>query len=277
MPELPEMQALAERLDEYLAGADLARTTPLQFSALKSYDPPADFFLGRTLSRITRRGKYLVFDFEGPRILVHLSQGGRIDVEDPPKATRPKGAIVRFAFTGRPSILIKEFGTQRKAGWWTLAEGESGPLEKLGPEPFDPAFDSLLLEGSDSRRLHSMFRDQKTVAGIGRGYADDILHRARLSPYASLSKLKPEERQRLLETVHGVLDDALAEERKRTGGLPTKMKDRFVVHGRWGNPCPVCGAKLQRISYEDYEITYCPQCQTNGRVLADRRMSRLLR
>jgi formamidopyrimidine-DNA glycosylase len=277
MPELPEMQALAERLHEAVAGAPLTSISPLQFSAMKTFDPPAEAFVGRTLQSIGRVGKYLVMDFGGPRILVHLSQGGRVDVELPPKATKPKGAVVRFIFEGRPAILIKEYGTQRKAGWWTLAEGDDGPLERLGPDPFSDEFESLILESDDGRRVHTILRDQRTLAGIGRGYSDDILHNARISPYDSLKKLDAEKRRELITATHEVLTEALAEERKRTGGLPTKIDNRFQIHGRHGYPCPRCGADLRRVSYEGYEVSYCPECQTKGKVLADRRMSRLIK
>ena len=277
MPELPEMQALSERLDELLSGAPLRNASPLQFSALKSFDPPVAAFLGSPLEGVGRRGKFLVLDFGGPRILVHLSEGGRVDVEDPPKTTRPKGAVVRFGFEARPSLLIKEYGSHRKAGWWTLAAGDDGPLGRLGPEPSSPEFEALLLGGSDRRRLSTLLRDQRTVAGIGRGYTDEILHRARLSPYSTLAKLNETERKSFLEAVQLVLDEALDGERRRTGGLPAQLKDRFVVHGRFGKPCPRCGEALRRVSFEGYELVYCARCQTGGRVLADRVTSQFVR
>src|SRR5918996_4404298 len=185
------MQALAERLDALLAGAPLAGIDPIQFSALKTYDPAPESLLDRPLEGVGRRGKYLDFRFGGPRLLIHLSQGGRVVVEDPPKANRPKGAVVRLRFEGRSAILVKEFGTERRAGWWVLPPGEEGPLERLGPEPGHEAFTDLVQRGEDPRRVHTILRDQRTVAGIGRGYADDILHRARLSPYATLTSLDP--------------------------------------------------------------------------------------
>jgi formamidopyrimidine-DNA glycosylase len=277
MPELPEMQALAERLDVAVGRSLLTGISPLQFSAMKTFEPAADELVGRRLESVGRRGKYLVMDLGGPRILVHLSQGGRVDVEDPPKRTKPKGSVVRFLFADRPSILIKEYGTQRKAGWWTLAEGDEGPLERLGPEPFSPEFEELVLTADDGRRVHTILRDQRTLAGIGRGYSDDILHRAKLSPYDSLKKLDDAKRRALITATHEVLEEALAGERKRTGGLPTKMAKQFKIHGHHGYPCPRCGADLRRVSYEGYEVSYCPECQTAGKVLADRRMSRLLR
>jgi len=268
------MQALAERLDALLAGAALADATALQFSAVKTVAPAP---VGRVLDHVGRHGKFLIFDFDGPRILVHLSQGGRIEIEDPPKATRPKGGVVRFCFGERPAMLVKEYGTERKAGWWVLEAGDEGPLAGLGPEPGTAAFAELIRTGDDRRRLHTFLRDQHTIAGIGRGYADDILHEARLSPYATLAGLSADEREALLGAVDRVLEAGLAAERTRRGGLPPKVGDHWVVHGRHGHPCPRCGNDLRRISYESHEVTYCPACQTDGRVLADRRMSRLVR
>jgi formamidopyrimidine-DNA glycosylase len=200
-----------------------------------------------------------------------------VDVEDPPKSTRPRGCVVRFRFEGRPSVLVKEFGRERKAGWWVLAEGDDGPLAKLGPEPDSEAFAELVTHGDDGRRVYTILRDQRTVAGIGRGYADDIIHRAKVSPYASLASLSRAQRDALSDAVRGVLDEALEIERRRSGGLPTKIGDHFTVHARYGTPCPVCGDDLRRVSYESHEVTYCPTCQTGGKVLADRRLSRLIR
>lgn len=278
MPELPEVQALAERLDEVVAGATFERFDLLQFSSLKTVAPRPSELVGRALGSVRRRGKYLVFGFEGgQRLLVHLSQGGRVDVEAPPKATKPRGSVARLRFAERPSILVKEFGTERKAGVWALAPGDDGPLAALGPESLSDEAAAFVLEGADSRHVHTILRDQRTVAGVGRGYADDVLHRARLSPYASLAKLSAGERERLVDALHGILTEALEVERRRSGGLPTRIGDHFTVHGRWGQPCPRCGADLRRVSYESHEVTYCPDCQTGGKVLADRRLSRLLR
>lgn len=271
------MQALAERLDAAVGGATFESAVPISFSALKTCAPAPENLAARTLASVGRRGKFLVFDLGGPRILVHLSQGGRVDVEAPPKTTRPKLGVVRLRFAGRPSILVREFGTERKAGWWVLAEGDDGPLAKLGREPFSEEFGDFLLTGADGRRIHTVLRDQSTVAGIGRGYADDALHRARLSPYTPLTSLTPAQRQALLVGVRAVLTEGLDTERRRTGGLPTKIGDHWSVHNRHGQPCPSCGDDLRRVSYESYEVTYCPECQTGGKVLADRRLSRLVR
>jgi formamidopyrimidine-DNA glycosylase len=274
---MPEMQALAERLDEIYRGAALSGAQPIQFSGLKTFDPPVESLVGQEVKEVGRRGKFVTFDFGGPRLLFHLSQGGRVDIEDPPKRTRPKFGVVRLTFDGRPAMLLKEFGTERKAGWWVLAKDDEGPLAKLGPEPTSDEFEALIMTSTDGRRIHTLLRDQRTVAGVGRGYADDSLHRAKLSPYASLKSMSESERKELVQAIRDVMAEGLEHERKRSGGLPTKIGDHWIVHGRFGEPCPRCGEILQRVSYESHEIAYCPNCQTGGKILADRRLSRLLK
>ncbi|HVX20106.1 MAG TPA: DNA-formamidopyrimidine glycosylase family protein [Acidimicrobiales bacterium] len=300
MPEIPEMQALAERLDAALAGRPLDRYEPLGFTGLKTASPPADDLVGRTVTGVGRRGKYDVLAFDnGLRVAFHLSQGGRIDLESPPKDTRPRGSVVRWVFGPRAGagaadgaspeadgdagggplgVLFREHGSQRKAGWWVLGPDDDGPLADLGPDVYDPAFADLVAHGDSNRRLHTWLRDQHVVAGIGRGYSDDALNRAGISPFATLSSLDEAGRQRLVDAVRSVMDEALVAERRRTGGLSdAKLGDRFLVHRRAGQPCPRCGEPLLRVSYESYEMVYCKRCQTGGRVLADRRLSRLLR
>ncbi|HUL85484.1 MAG TPA: DNA-formamidopyrimidine glycosylase family protein [Actinomycetota bacterium] len=278
MPELPEIRAMSERLDEVVGGAAFERADVLQFSSLKTYAPRPDELAGALATGVTSLGKYAIVGFEDDRrLLVHLSQGGRIDVEAPPKQTKPRGSVVRLRFAERPSILVKEFGTQRKAGWWVLAAGDDGPLGRLGPEALSPEADELLRTSDDTRRVHTILRDQRTIAGLGRGYTDDVLHEAQLSPTSQLGKLDAEQRERLVAAIRSILDEALVAERKRTGGLPTKIGDHFTVHNRAGEPCPRCGADLRRVSYESHEVTYCPTCQTGGKRLSDRRLDRLLR
>jgi formamidopyrimidine-DNA glycosylase len=276
MPELPEIQALTERLSAALAGSLLKRIDPLQFSALKTYAPDPTTLHDKELAAVRRRAKYIVFEFGSHNLLVHLSQGGRVFIEEPPKTSRPKGGVVRLAFE-RTAVFIREYGTERKAAWWVLESDDLGPLEKLGPEPFDDRFAELISTGTDRRQLHTMLRDQKTVAGIGRGFADDILHAAQLPPFASLASLTADKRAALLSETRRVLAEATVRERGRSGGLPAKMSDRFAIHGKYGEACLRCGNKLERVSFESHEITYCPKCQTGGKVLADRRLSRLLR
>jgi len=283
VPEFPEIQALAKRLDVFVAGRALQKTELLGFSSLKTVSPPVEDLYGQILQSVGRRAKYLVWNFaSGARMVVHLSQAGRVDVELPAKQTRPRGAVARFIFSDDPgrAVLIREHGTQRKASWWVLAPGDDGPLAGLGPEPDSLGFADLVRTSASSRRLHTDLRDQRVVAGIGRGWGDDILHRARLSPFAALGSLTVDERERLLVATTTVLTEALDLERTRTGGLSeAKLGGRFAVHGRFGQPCPTpgCGDEMRRVSFESYEMTYCATCQTGGKVLADRRLSRLLK
>jgi len=174
---------------------------------------------------------------------------------------------------------VREFGTQRKASWWVLAPGDEGPLAGLGPEVGSGAFAALIRTSDSRRHLSTDLRDQHVVAGIGRGWGDDILHRAQLSPFASLRSLTPEQREALLTAATDVLAEALELERGRKGGLSeSKLGGRFKVHGRVGEQCPTpCGDTLERVSFESYEMAYCPTCQTGGKVLADRRLSKLLK
>ncbi len=278
MPELPEMQALAERLHAAVAGAELEQVQALSFSALRTVVPDPTALRGVAVEAVGRRGKFLVWAFANRmRLLIHLSQGGRVDLEEPPRASRPRNGVVRLVVAGGPAVLVKEFGTERKAGWWVLAEDDEGPLARLGPDADTDDFAAYVRTSTDNRRVHTILRDQRTVAGMGRGYTDDALHRAGLSPYASLASLDTEHRERLVVAIQAVLAAGLAVERRRRGGLPTKVGDHWVVHRRAGEPCPTCGEVLRRVSYDSYEVTYCPSCQTGGKVLADRRLSRLLK
>ncbi len=278
MPELPEMQALAERLHAAVAGAELEQVQALSFSALRTVVPDPTALRGVAVEAVGRRGKFLVWAFANRmRLLIHLSQGGRVDLEEPPRASRPRNGVVRLVVVGGPAVLVKEFGTERKAGWWVLAENDEGPLARLGPDADTDDFAAFVRTSTDNRRVHTILRDQRTVAGMGRGYTDDALHRAGLSPYASLASLDTEHRERLMVAIQAVLAAGLAVERRRRGGLPTKVGDHWIVHRRAGEPCPTCGEVLRRVSYDSYEVTYCPSCQTGGKVLADRRLSRLLK
>ena len=278
MPELPEMQALAERLAEVMVGQTFAGAQPIQFAGLKTYAPTPESLVGAAITEVGRIGKYVVIAFAGgERILFHLSQAGRLDVETPKKTTRPKQGVVRFALGDGTGILIKEFGTERKAGWWVLAPGDDGPLERLGPEPGSPEFAELIRTNVENRRIHIILRDQRTVSGMGRGYTDDALWKAKLSPYATFKSLKDADRERLLDAIAFVMDDGLENERKIESGYPTKKTKHWMVHNKHGQPCPACETTLERVSFASYEITYCPTCQTGGKVLADRRLSRLLK
>ncbi|MEP6759659.1 MAG: DNA-formamidopyrimidine glycosylase family protein [Actinomycetota bacterium] len=278
MPELPEIRGLAERLDVVMTGGVIEAADVLSFSSLKTVAPRPTDLVCATVADVASLGKYVVVTVEdGRRLAFHLSQGGRVDVEAPPKSTKPRGAVARVRLAERPSVLLKEFGRQRKVGWWVLAPGDEGPMAKLGPEALGAAADVWLRTATDNRRVHTILRDQRTICGMGRGYTDDVLHEAMLSPTAQLAKLDVEQRERLVRAIHAIVTAALDVERRRTGGLPTKLGDHFTVHNRTGQPCPRCGETLCRVSYESHEVVYCPACQTGGKVLADRRLSRLLR
>ncbi len=279
MPESPQMEALAERLAAWLEGATFEGYDPLGFTGLKTYEPPPEALVGARFERTERRAKYVSMWFDsGLRIVFHLSQAGRLDLETPPKRTKPRGSVVRWRFSDGRAVLLREHGTERKAGWWVLAPGDDGPLAGLGPEATSEEFAHRVRTGTDGRRIHTILRDQRTVAGVGRGYADDVLHRAQLSPYASLKSLSADERERLLAALQEVLAEGLERERGRTGGLSeNKLGEHFTVHGKAGVPCPECGSDLKRVSYESHEVVYCPTCQTGGKVLADRRLSRLVK
>jgi len=278
MPELPEMQALSERLDAVVSSKVLTRADLLGFSSLKTFAPSPDDLVGTAVASVGRRGKYVVFTFEGGRrVLVHLSQGGRMDLETPPKATKPRGSVVRLVF-GDTALLVREHGTQRKAGWWVLEAGDDGPLGTLGPEPGDPGFGALFLEGDSTRQVHTLLRDQHFVSGVGRGYADDALNRAKISPFSSLRGLSRDDREVLVASVRSVLAEALERERTRKGALSEpRLGERFLVHNRTGQPCLNCAGMLKSVRFESHEVVYCPECQTKGKVLADRRLSRLLK
>ena len=216
------------------------------FSSLKTFAPSPDDLVGTAVASVGRRGKYVVFTFEGGRrVLVHLSQGGRMDLETPPKATKPRGSLVRLVF-GDTALLVREHGTQRKAGWWVLEAGDDGPLATLGPEPDDPEFAALFLEGDSTRQVHTLLRDQHFVSGVGRGYADDALNRAKISPFSSLRGLSRDEREVLVASVRSVLAEALERERTRKGALSEpRLGERFLVHNRTGQPCLNCAGMLR--------------------------------
>ncbi len=239
---------------------------------------PGDL-VGREMTGVGRRGKFVCLDFAGgQRVALHLAQAGRVDLESPPKTTKSREAVARFAFSNGTALLVREYGRERRAGWWVLAPGDDGPLAALGPDAGTPEAAALLATSDDHRQLHTVLRDQRFVAGLGRGHGDDVVHRARLSPFASLRGLDDAGRARLTDAIEDVLATATERERTRTGGLSApRLGDRFTVHNRAGQPCPDCGATLRKVSYESHELTYCPSCQTGGRVLADRRLSRLLR
>jgi formamidopyrimidine-DNA glycosylase len=280
MPELPELQAHAERLDERYAGAMLARFTPLTFTALKTAVPPATDAHGHDLVFVGRRGKYLLFDFGTLTFVVHLMQGGRIREEPPDKQpAKPKTGVARWTFDDGRALLLTEAGTERRAGVWAVGGDPEGqpPLEGLGPDAdsVDPAHLLTLLH-ERPMRLHGWLRDQHGVAGLGRRLANEICHRAKLSPYVSTSKLSAADAEALVEAIHASINESLAYERGRDD-MSSSADRPGSVHHREGDACPVCGDTIRAVEYRSYTIDYCPTCQTGGKVLADNTTSKFLK
>jgi formamidopyrimidine-DNA glycosylase len=275
VPELPEVEALRRALDDPVRAFPIARAGPAHIATLKTFDPPLSALEGRRLAGAERRGKRLLFPTDDGELvlLVHLMSAGRLRYLRAGEAG-PKTPAFRLRFEGGGELVLTEAGAKKRAGVWLLApEAVEEELAHLGPEALGVGADRLAeILASDSRRLHSLLRDQRALAGIGRAWANEILHRARLSPFALSTELLPEEVGRLAA--------AIDEELARGLGLRERgAKDATVyrIHNRLGELCPDCGTPIAQVDYEEHTIYYCPQCQTGGRVLKDRRLSRLLR
>jgi formamidopyrimidine-DNA glycosylase len=278
---MPELQAAAERLEAALGGAVVERAVPLSAAALKTFDPPLAALVGTTLAGVRRRGKYLILDFTSLVVVIHLMQSGRIVVVGRAPA-RPKGGLLVVGFGDRGDLLLKELASKHRASVWLLraeALDTFEPIATLGPEAGTVTEEELRSALAAKRRqVHGFLRDQRAIAGIGRAWANDILNLARTSPLRMTTELDDDEVGRLHAAIDAVLGAALVEQRSRTApGLPDKVERTFRVHNRLGEPCPACGGSIEHVSFEGYEIFYCPVCQTEGRVLADRRLSRLLK
>ncbi len=278
VPELPEIQAHAERLDAAFATVALERFTALAFTALKTASPPPESANGKDLVFVGRRGKHLLLDFGEVTFVVHLMQGGRLKPDDK-QAAKPRSGQARWRFVDGRALLLTEAGTERKAGVWVL-NGEpedQAPLAGLGPDADTVAKATLQrLLAEHPMRLHGFLRDQHIVAGLGRLLANEICHRARLSPFASTVKLDSDDVGQLVEAVHVCISEGLAFER----GLNemSSSADRPAhVHNRVGQPCPRCGDTVRAVEYARYTVAYCPTCQTGGKVLADNTTSKFLK
>ncbi len=279
MPELPELDAHAERLTASHSGAVLARFEPLSFTALKTYQPPPEAAVGKALDRVDRRGKHLLLRFGDLTYVVHLMQGGRLR-PDTGRSRKPRGAVARWIFEGsHQPLLLTEAGTERRAGVWVI-QGDAEqqpPLDTLGPEPDSIGVDQMsALLAEHPMRLHTFLRDQKILAGIGRRLANEICHRARLSPFARTAALGAEEVERLVAAIGETIAEGLADERAHDVMRPSRERIA-AVHGRTGEACPVCGDVVREVAYRDYTVHYCATCQTDGRVLADNTTSKFLR
>jgi formamidopyrimidine-DNA glycosylase len=281
VPELPEIQAHAERLTKEFAGARLARFRPLSFVALKTATPAPDDAYGRTLDEVGRRGKYLLVRFGDRTFVVHLMQGGRLK-PDPKQAAKPRFGVARREWADGRAWLLTEQGTERKAGVWVLAGDAAdldaqAPLAGLGPEAdtLDAGGLGALLR-AHPMRLHGFLRDQQLVAGLGRRLANEICWTARLSPFAATAKLKEPEVEALVEAVRGCVGEGLAYERGRPD-MSASAERPGAVHRRTGDACPRDGDTIRAVEYRSYVVNYCPTCQTGGKVLADNTTSKFLR
>ena len=283
MPELPEVEITARRLGAALAGAEIESALAPGVNALKTFDPPLSALEGATIGGVRRRGKHLIVDVDGAEplvLLVHLMSAGRLQLFDKRAGPRDRTSRLLVRVAGDRELRLREFGTKQRA-WVKLLRADEvdddDALAALGPEawPDPPPFEELLTE---PRPLHSLLRDQHVITGIGRSWVDEILWTAQLSPFKRADDLVPLEAQRLREATVERLGGAL-EHYEETVQLPIpdKLPMPLLVHRRQGEPCPRCGTTLEAVHYEDYVMTYCPQCQTEGRVLKDRRLSRLLK
>ena len=278
MPELPEVQAHAERLDAAFAGAVLERFTPITFTALKTYTPDPAEAAGQSVVFVGRRGKHLLIDMGVLTFVVHLMQGGRLR-PDEKQSAKPKGGIARWRFADGRALLLTEQGTERKAGVWAVdGDPESQPpLDELGPEADKLAAPALFeLLHAHPMRLHGFLRDQRILAGIGRRLANEVCHRAQLSPFANTGKLEVADAQRVAEAIGACVNEGLAYERGRDD-MSSSADRPGNVHGRSGLPCKVCDDEIRSVEYSRYRVDYCPTCQTGGKVLADNTTSKFLK
>ncbi len=275
MPELPEVEAWVRELDPLVSRAPVDKAGPAHIATLKTFDPPLRALEGQRLAGAERRGKNLLFPVQdGSLVLrVHLMSAGRLRYLAP-GARGPKTPMFRLRFGDGGELILTEAGKKKRAGVWLLTpEGLETELAHLGPDALGLSVEQLReIVGRDRRQLHPLLRDQRAIAGIGRAHANEILWRARLSPFALSTQLDDEETERLAAAIEEDLTRAL-ELRERGKGDATV----YLVHGHFGEPCPRCGGTLRRVDFEEHTITYCPDCQTDGRILKDRRLSRLLR
>jgi formamidopyrimidine-DNA glycosylase len=281
MPELPEVEITARLLDEALAGVEIESALAPGINALKTFDPPLSGLAGERILGVRRRGKHLIVEISGGQaLLIHLMSAGRLQLY--PKLAGPRDRTSRLLVRvqGGRELRLREFGS-KQAAWVKLLRSaelaEDAALVSLGPEawPDPPPLSDLL---DVPRPLHALLRDQHTIAGIGRSWVDEILWEAMLSPYKRGHDLDQHERERLASAVVATLGAAIAhyEEVVRLP-IPDKLPMPLRVHRHEGKPCPRCATTLRAVHFEDYVIAYCPSCQTEGRVLKDRRLSRLLR
>jgi formamidopyrimidine-DNA glycosylase len=275
VPELPEVEAWVRELDPLVSRAPIARAGPAHVATLKTFAPPITELEGRRLEGARRRGKNLLFPVEDTDLVlrVHLMSAGRLRyLESGGKG--PKTKMFRLEFADGGELFLTEAGKKKRAGVWLVTEAQlDEDLGHLGPDALEldaGALGDILRR--ERRQLHPLLRDQRAIAGIGRAHANEILLRARLSPFKASTELSDDEVERLAEAIRNDLTRAF-ELRERGKG----DSDVYVVHNRLGEPCPQCDTPIARVDFEEHTIYYCPSCQTGGRLLKDRRLSRLLR
>ncbi|MDQ1445024.1 MAG: formamidopyrimidine-DNA glycosylase [Acidimicrobiaceae bacterium] len=287
MPELPEVASLAQFLADQCAGRTVERIELAAFSALKTYDPPLDALHGRALTGTTRRGKFICLDFDGLWLVFHLARGGWIkwaETMSPTPVKPGKGPMaMRVKLAGGGGFDVTEAGTEKRLAAYVVRSLDEVPgIARLGPDVLDAAFDAdalgRVLHAAGNQQIKGVLTDQTLIAGVGNAYSDEALHVAKLSPFKQAAKLSPDEVSRLHAALRTVLTDAVA----RSAGLPaaglkSEKKSGMRVHGRAGQPCPECGDTVREVSFATKSLQYCPTCQTGGKPLADRRLSRLLK
>jgi formamidopyrimidine-DNA glycosylase len=274
-------------LAEQATGRTVERVEVAAISALKTFDPPVDALVGQQITGCTRRGKYLQLHVDPYWLVLHLARGGWVKWRDDMKAGKPtrpgKGPLaLRVRLSGGAGFEVTEMGTEKRLAVWVVRDpADIEHVATLGPDPLDPSFDAAalgkLLEGSTAQ-IKKALTDQRLVAGVGNAYSDEALHVAKLSPFKPAGKLTAEEVERLHAAVQQVLRDAV----ERSAGLPAaglkaEKKSGLRVHGRKGEACPECGDTIREVAFATKSLQYCATCQTGGKPLADRRMSRLLK
>jgi len=287
VPELPEVEALAHHLRSHAVGTVIGRVDVAALTVLKTFDPPATALVGRAVTGANRYGKHLDLDCDGLHLVVHLSRAGWLRWSDSLSATPPKPGKGPLALRvhcgtppGAPGFDLTEAGTQKRLAVWVVWDPAQVPgIAKLGPDALGVELgDFATMLAGRRERLKTLLVNQSWLAGVGNAYSDEILHVAKLSPFATAGKLTPEQVQRL----HDALGEVLRSAVQRSVGqdaarLKGEKRSGLRVHARTGLPCPVCGDTVHEVSYAERAFQYCPTCQIGGKPLADRRMSRLLR
>ena len=275
MPELPEVEAWVRELDPHVSRAPVDTARPGHVATLKTFDPPPSALEGRSFAGARRRGKNLLFPTDDGELVlrVHLMSAGRLRYL-PPGKKRPAKPMFEVRFADGGDLVLTEGGKKKRAGVWLLTPAAlDAELAHLGPDALDLDADALgEIARRDRRQLHPLLRDQRALAGIGRAHANEILWEARLLPFRLSTDLTDGEIETLAAAISDDLERALVLRLAGKGDA-----DVYRIHGHFGDPCPRCGETLRRVDFEEHTITYCPSCQTGGRILKDRRLSRILR